>query len=103
MATSTEGVMPSLIASGDSSPRPRERFGTGVDDMWRKESALHAEARKTSRSPLDPFVDACLQLTASFRVYFKFLVTMESLFLSIISVASVLLFSLTRSRDRGSR
>ena len=94
MATSTEGVMPSLIASGDSSPRPRERFGTGVDDMWRKESALHAEARKTSRSPLDPFVDACLQLTASFRVYFKFLVTMESLFLSIISVASVLLFSL---------
>ena len=67
-----------------------------VDAMWAAESPLHVEWREGTpkTGPFAPLFGAVLALVASARVYFMFLVTVESILVSALSVASVLLFSL---------
>ena len=65
-----------------------------VDAMWAAESPLHVEWREGTpkTGPFAPLFGAVLALVASARVYFMFLVTVESILVSALSVASVLLF-----------
>jgi len=68
-----------------------------VDDVWGKESPLHAEWRLGSagqRSFLGPLWEALGNIYSSMRIYCKYLITVEAWLVSLVSVGATLLFSL---------
>ena len=67
----------------------RRRVGSRIAAArgWRR-------GRQESKSVFDPLYEAVMNISASVRIYFKYLVTMEAWLLSILSVAATLFFSI---------
>jgi hypothetical protein len=90
----------SITSRGSMSASKRatiDSFVERLDDVWAKESPLLEEwrrGRQASKSAFDPLYEAVMNLSASIRIYFKFLVTMEAWLLGILSVAATLFFSI---------
>ena len=69
---------------------------TKLDAVWGRESPLvkrWREGREGKKSFFDPFFEAVMNLAASTRIYFRFLITMEAWLLSIVSIAATIFFS----------
>ena len=73
------------------------KFLDKIDDVWARKSPLLEEwrrGRQESKSVFDPLYEAVMNISASVRIYFKYLVTMEAWLLSILSVSATLFFSI---------
>ena len=75
-----------------------------IDRLWARESPILVEwrtGRASNRLPgLDPLKEAAMNLIASIRTYFRYLVTAEAWALSLVSVAATLFFILFEARGR---
>lgn len=75
-----------------------------IDSLWARESPILVEWRSGRASKrlrgLDPLKEAAMNLLASVRIYFRYLVTAEAWALSLVSVAATLFFILFESRGR---
>ena len=70
---------------------------TKLDAVWGRESPLvkrWREGREGKKSFFDPLFEAVMNLAASTRIYFRFLITMEAWLLSIVSIAATIFFSM---------
>ena len=67
-----------------------------IDSLWARESPILVEWRSGRASKrlrgLDPLKEAAMNLLASVRIYFRYLVTAEAWALSLVSVAATLFF-----------
>jgi hypothetical protein len=75
-----------------------------IDSLWARESPILVEWRTGRASKrlrgLDPLKEAAMNLLASVRIYFRYLVTAEAWALSLVSVAATLFFILFEARGR---
>ena len=69
-----------------------------IDSLWARESPILVEWRTGRASKrlrgLDPLKEAAMNLLASVRIYFRYLVTAEAWALCLVSVAATLFFIL---------
>jgi|TARA_B110000977_G_C11079482_1_gene492422 hypothetical protein len=91
------------FTTGDNDTQAIEAHLFDLDGVWSRPSPILAEwraGRAATSRVLEPVKEACMNLFASVRIYFRYLVTAEAWILCLVSVASTLFFTMFEVKGR---